>query len=115
MGLKPEQLVGAAVSASTGRSVAGMSGVVALKLGSQAVALEIVDGRVLGPASPLEAPVTVPLTGPQLSALLDGSVSMAQAFMKGDLKPEGATGPLLALIELFEDGDFRRQLSAASE
>ena len=114
MGVKAEQLVDAAVTASAGRSVAGMSGVVGLKLGSQAVALEIVDGRVVGPASPLEAPVTVPLTGPQLSALIDGSVSMAQAFMKGDLKPEGATGPLLALIELFEDGDFRQQLAAAS-
>lgn len=114
MAVDVEQLVGAAVAASAGRSVAGMSGVVALTLGKQALGLEIVDGRVVGPASPLEAPVTVPLTGPQLSALLDGSVSMAQAFMKGDLKPEGATGPLLALIELFEDENFRRQLASAA-
>jgi len=114
MGLNAEQLVGAAVAASAGRTVAGMSGVVALNLGGEAVALEIVDGRVVGPASPLEAPVMVPLTGPQLSALLDGSVSMAQAFMTGDLKPEGATGPLLALIELFEDGDFRHQLATSA-
>jgi len=114
MAVDAEHFVEAAVAASAGRSVAGMSGVVGLSVGKQAVALEIVDGRVVGPASPLEAPVTVPLTGPQLSALVDGSVSMAQAFMKGDLKPEGATGPLLALIELFEDGDFRRQLAAVA-
>ena len=109
-----EQLAGAAVAASAGRSVAGLSGVVALNLGKQAVGLEIVDGRVVGPASPGEAAVAVPLTGAQLSALVDGSLSMAQAFMKGDLKPEGATGPLLALIELFEDGEFRRQLAASA-
>lgn len=114
MAVNAEQLVGAAVAASAARSVAGMSGVVGLTVGGQAVALEIVDGRVVGPASPLEAPVNVPLTGPQLSAFLDGSVSMAQAFMKGDLKPEGATGPLLALIELFEDSDFRQQLATAA-
>ena len=115
MGLRADVLVDAAAAASAGRSVAGMSGVVAVNLDGQAVGLEIVDGRVVGAASPLEAPVTVPLTGTQLSAVLDGTVSMAQAFMKGDLKPEGATGPLLALIELFEDGDFRRELAAASD
>jgi putative sterol carrier protein len=106
-----EALVSGAVTASAARRASGLSGRVAINLDGSEVGLEIVDGRVVGAVPPAEAAVAVPLSGAQLAAILDGSVSMAQAFMKGDLKPEGATGPLLALIELFEDDEFRKRLA----
>lgn len=107
-----EEWVAAMVEASADRSAPGASGVVAFAIGKtkQAV-VEIVDGRVTGAVDD-EPPVTIPLTAKQLSALVDGSESLAQAFMRGDVKPVGATGPLLAAVELFEDANFRQRFAA---
>jgi putative sterol carrier protein len=109
--LTSDRFMGGVIAASSHRAGSGTSGLVALSTTSAQVGLEIVDGRVVGPVAATETAVAVPLTGPQLQAILDGSMSMAQAFMRGDIKPEGATGALLALIELFEDDDFRRRLA----
>lgn len=108
-----ESLLAAVMAASEGREGSGRSGSVALLVAGAPVGLDIVDGRVVGPAPVDGAPVRVPVTADQLSAIIDGSQSLAQSFMRGDVKPEGATGPLLALIELFEDADFRHRLAAA--
>ncbi|MEM8922303.1 MAG: SCP2 sterol-binding domain-containing protein [Actinomycetota bacterium] len=103
--------IGQLVEASAART-SERSGVVELAIGKTKQArFEIADGRVVGPTE-AEAGVRVPVTGKQLTALLDGEESLAQAFMRGDVKPEGATGPLLALVELFEDATFREQLAA---
>ena len=59
------------------------------------------------------AQVTVPLTVGQCRDIVVGTESLAQGFMRGDIKPEGATGPLLALIELFEDAGFRQHLAGS--
>ncbi|MEM9131637.1 MAG: SCP2 sterol-binding domain-containing protein [Actinomycetota bacterium] len=73
----------------------------------------IEGGRVTGPVDDeAEVGVRVPLTGAQLTALIDGSESLAQAFMRGDIKPEGSTGHLLPLVELFEDVSFRQRFAA---
>jgi hypothetical protein len=106
-------LADAAVAASAERRASGRSGVVAVDLDGAVVGMEIVDGRVLRTVAAAEAAVAVPLTGAQLRAIVDGSLSLAQGFMRGDIKPEGATGPLLALIELFEDADFRSRLATS--
>ena len=100
------------VEASDDPSIrASRSGVITLKIGkTKAATLSIVDGRVVG-AVDEEATVAVPVTAKQLAALMDGSESMAQAFIRGDIKPEGATGPLVALIELFEDPCFKQRLA----
>lgn len=111
LAVEPDRFVELAVTASAGRSAAPTSGVVALRVDGAEIGLEIVDGRVVGPGAVGEAGVAVPLTGGQLRAIVEGSLSLAQAFMKGDVKPEGATGPLLALIELFEDEEFRLGLA----
>lgn len=106
----------AVVEASDHRS--GSSGLVALAIGKkQRALLDIVDGRVASakPVTPDEAEVagvTVPVTAAQLAAIVAGEESLAQAFMRGDVKPEGATGPLLAVVELFEDPEFRSRLGA---
>lgn len=100
----------AAVEASDHRS--GPSGVVAIAIGKTTPAvLDIVEGRVVGAGAADEAGVTIPLTAAQLEAIVTGAESLAQAFMRGDVKPEGATGPLLAAIELFEDDRFRTRLA----
>ncbi|MGF1599563.1 MAG: SCP2 sterol-binding domain-containing protein [Acidimicrobiales bacterium] len=104
--------VAALVEASAGRTGLGRTAVVAFAVGQtkQAV-VTIVDGRVEGPSG--DAPgVTIPLTAKQLAAIVDGSESLAEAFMRGDVKPEGSTGPLLAAVELFEDASFRQRLAA---
>jgi hypothetical protein len=106
--------VGALVEASQGRSGCGSGGggVVAIAVGkTKRAVFSIEDGRVGEPADG-EPGVTVPVTAKQLAAIVDGTESLAQAFMRGDVKPEGSTGPLLALIELFEDPEFRTRLAA---
>ncbi len=116
MALSLDDLVGSAiVTASDHRS--GSSGQVVLAVGkTKRALLDIDDGRVVAARMvPVEeageVPVTVPVTSTQLGALVAGEESLAQAFMRGDVKPEGATGPLLALIELFEDPTFRSRLA----
>lgn len=91
----------------------GRSGVVAIAIGKKKLAvLDIIEGRVAVGAAPEAAAVTIPVTGKQLDAILSGEESLAQAFMRGDVKPAGATGALLAAIELFEDTDFRQRLDS---
>lgn len=104
--------VAAVAEASADRSGVGTAGVVAITIGKtrQAV-LHIEDGRVQAPGEGVEAGVTIPLTARQLEAIVAGTESLAQSFMRGDVKPVGATGPLLAAIELFEDVSFRQRLA----
>ena len=104
--------VGAIAEASADRQ--GRSGVVAIAVGKKKLAvLDITEGRVAVGADPASAEVTIPVTGSQLEAILSGEESLAQAFMRGDVKPEGATGALLAAVELFEDAEFRLRLVRA--
>lgn len=124
--LSPEAFVARAVAASAGRGPVPASGRVTLAVDGSTISLEIRDGRVVGspgagaddaepgePGEPAEPAVVVPVTAAQLQAMAEGSASMAQAFMRGDLKPEGSTRALLALIELFEDPSFRQGLVGA--
>jgi hypothetical protein len=90
------------------------SALVAFTIGkSQRVALEIVDGRVVGPspAGDDEVDVSIPVTAQQLAGFADGSQSMSRAYMRGDLKPVGSTGALLAILALFDDPSFRAALA----
>ncbi|MEM7276407.1 MAG: hypothetical protein AAF547_25265 [Actinomycetota bacterium] len=110
-----DAFVAGLVDASAGVGAAGRSATVAITIGkTQSAILEIVDGRVVGgrvgPAEEDEVGVTVPVTGDQLAAFCDGSASVAQDYMRGDLKPVGSTGALLAFVELFENPDFRAGL-----
>ena len=97
--------------ASSDRDGPPLSGVVEIAVGKTKQArFTIADGRVVGPTDD-DAGVRVPVTAKQLAALMEGSESLAQAYIRGDIKPEGATGPLLALVELFEDETFRSRLA----
>ncbi len=112
-----QEWVSAVIDASDHR--VGSSGVVAIAIGkTKKAVLEIVDGRVtdgrsVGKDDPGDVGVTIPVTGSQLEALVSGQESLAQAFMRGDVKPEGSTGPLLAAVELFEDERFLERLGSA--
>ncbi|MGI9615837.1 MAG: SCP2 sterol-binding domain-containing protein [Acidimicrobiales bacterium] len=110
-----DEWLAAVATASAPRAGTGRSGRVAITIGkSKRAVLDIVDGEVkaVDEAIDDEPAVTVPVTAKQLVAVIDGDESLAQAFMRGDVKPVGATGPLLAVIELFEDDDFRQRLAA---
>lgn len=119
-------------AASADRS-GSYSGTVAIELGKKDKAvLAIVDGQVVSTAvgedalaaadsaepgapvpddgTPAPVGVTIPMTDEQLGSFLDGTASLARAYMVGDVKPVGATGPLLALVELFESEEFRSRL-----
>lgn len=105
----------AMVAASAAVSEPGSSSaVVAMAIGKkQKVVLDIVEGRVTGAGADDDAAVTVPTTAAQLADFVNGSESVARAYMQGDLKPVGATGAFLPLVELFEDAGFRQALAAA--
>jgi hypothetical protein len=93
---------------------AGLPGraVVALTVDDDPQAVfEIVDGRVSGPADGDDVGVTVPLRSEQLASFVAGDDSLARAYMRGDVKPVGSTGPLLAVVELLEDGAVLARLS----
>ncbi len=99
-------------SADLGRD-GGRSGTVAVTIGKkQKAVLDIVDGRVVGPGDDDAVATTVPVTADQLAAFVDGSQSVARAYMQGDLKPVGSTGAFLAMVELFENPAFRENLTA---
>ncbi len=100
------------VEASSQRTmVAGLDGVIELTIGkTTSTTVEIIDGRVVG-ESDKAAEVQVPFTKKQLEAWAEGQFGPSVAFMKGDLKPVGATGPLLALLAVLDDDDVRARLS----
>lgn len=69
------------------------------------VVVAIESGRVVG-LSEDEAEVSVSTTLEQLRAYGDRSRSIAEDYMRGDIKPVGSTGAFLALVELFENDDL---------
>lgn len=109
-----EAWVDGLVAASAAIGTPGdQSAVVAFTIGKkQKAVLNIVDGRITGAGDEEQVAVTVPVTADQLTAFGDGSESFARSYMMGDVKPVGATGALLAVIQLFENPEFRAALAA---
>lgn len=101
-----DAFVDAIVAATADRAeLAGSSGIVGLGIGKKVLAtLEIVDGRVVGPTD-AEPAVTIVFTGAQVESWLGGELHLSQAYMRGDLKPVGHTGPLTAALEILDDAD----------
>lgn len=86
----------------------GLAATVAVCVGSdERVVLEIRNGQVVG-TSDVEAQVELPLTAAQVEALTDGSLSLARAYMRGDVKPVGPSGAIAVVVEVFEaDGTWQ--------
>lgn len=103
--------VASLVEASSERApVSGLDGVVELTIGkTTSTTVAIIDGRVVG-ESDKTAEVQVPFTKKQLEAWAEGEFAPSVAFMKGDLKPVGSTGPLLALLAVLDDAEVRARL-----
>ncbi len=96
------------VALSAGREpIPGMTGVVALGIGSKVdttnahVFLSITDGIADGSTSNTPD-VTLPFTKRQVERWLEGELVLTEAYMKGDIKPVGASGPLFAALELLD-------------
>ncbi len=70
---------------------------------TRSATVTVANGRLVGSGDPADSGVTIPVTNDQLASFVVGSVSMAEAYMRGDCKPVGATGPLLVLVEVFEN------------
>ena len=87
--------------------IPGLSGDVGLGIGSKvdaskvSVVIAIVDGRVTGPTD-RSPEVIIGLSKKQVPEWLAGELVLAAAYMKGDLKPVGASGPLFAGLELLD-------------
>lgn len=96
--------VEAVVAASAQReAIRGLDGIVTLAIGKTTkVTLDIASGRVTGRVD-AAGEVEVPFTKAQLAAWADGEFDLSVAYMKGDLKPTGATGPFLALLAVMDD------------
>lgn len=81
----------------------GLAATLALCVGpDEPTVLEIRDGQVVG-TSDGEAQVELPLTAAQVEALADGTLSLARAYMRGDVKPVGSSGAIAVVVEVFED------------
>lgn len=94
----------ALVAASAERElVPGLCGIVGFGVGKKIQAtVSIVDGRAQ--ETDAEEPgVHIPFTGAQALAWRAGELNLTQAYTKGDLKPVGRTGDLLAALELLDD------------
>lgn len=110
--LSPEW-VEALASASAERDGADLGGVVAVTIGkTRRAVFEIAGGRVVG-ASDAEPGVAIPVTGAQLDAWTRGELDLSVAYMRGDIKPEGSTGTLLAALEVLSDPQVSVNLRAA--
>lgn len=65
---------------------------------------DIADGRITGlsvaeaPGPDDEVEVTVPLSRVHAEGVLTGEIDPAQAYMRGDLKPEGSSRAWFALL-----------------
>ncbi len=65
------------------------------------VTMAIVDGRVTGTTErPAEA--IIGLSKKQVPLWLSGELVLAAEYMKGDLKPTGASGAIFAGLELLD-------------
>ena len=81
----------------------GLDARIALCLGSTTRrVLDIRGGQVVA-VDEGEAEVELPLTAAQLEAIAAGRLSVARAYMRGDLKPVGSSGAVLVAVEVFED------------
>lgn len=87
--------------------IPGLSGDIGLGIGSKvdaskvAVVISIVDGRVIGPTD-RPAECIIGLSKKQVPLWLDGDIVLAAEYMKGDLKPTGASGAIFAGLELLD-------------
>ncbi len=111
-----EDFVAQLVTATADRDdAAGLTGIVELALGkTKSVVFQLADGRVTGVADGVEpgaANVRIQFTGAQRAAWLAGELDLTKAYMRGDLKPEGRSGDLIAALQLLDDPDVYRQLT----
>lgn len=103
-----EAFVAELVVASAARApIPGLSGDIGLGIGSKvdaskvAVVIAIVDGQVTGSTDrPAEA--VIGLSKKQVPDWLSGELVLAAEYMKGDLKPTGASRPIFAGLELLD-------------
>ena len=101
-----EALVTASASA-TEDQIGDRSGIIELTIGKKRRAVvSMIDGRVVGPsdAEGDDIDVSIPFTERQLKGYVSGDDSIAQAYVRGDVKPVGSSGPWLAFVELVESG-----------
>lgn len=79
---------------------------VTLDVGKQGVAsLLIEDGAfsaVVDGDVEFDQAVKIPVSQRQLSELVDGSLALSTAYMKGDIKPEGSSRALMMAVEVFD-------------
>lgn len=108
-----EEWVEALIEASTAADddqIGDRSGVIELTIGKKRRAVvAMVEGRVVGPsdAEGDDIDVSIPFSDDQLRAYLSGDESIARAYIRGDVKPVGSTGPWLSFVELVESGALK--------
>jgi len=104
----------AMVEASNERANPGLGdATVAFTIGKTKQLTFVVAGGQVVSGAPLEqAQVKVPFKKAQLEAVVQGEQSLAQEFIRGDIKPEGSTGAFASAVELFEDELFRSRFAA---
>lgn len=97
----------AASAAATDDQVGERSGIIELTIGkNRRAVVAMVEGRVIGPsnAEADDIDVSIPMSDDQLRAYLSGEESIAKAYIRGDVKPVGSSGPWLSFVELVESG-----------
>lgn len=78
---------------------------------------DVADGRVTqvkifdAAGTDDEVDTTVPLTRANAEAVIAGEIDPAQAYMRGDLKPEGSSGAWFALLSAWARPEVRQALT----
>jgi|GEM_PF-5759252 len=79
----------------------GLSGTVALQVNKIKLSIKISDGQVEELNESEQPDLQLKLSEQDLSDIITGTKSFEEDFIRGDVKPEGSTGSILALCELF--------------
>ena len=80
----------------------GLDARVAVVVEDERSVLRIDDGRICVDDG-AEVEVEVPLSAAQALAVAAGELSLAVAYMRGDVKPVGSSGALAVFLEVVED------------
>ncbi len=91
-----------AIEATAARVETGLAGTAAILIGKTVqISFGIADGRIvaLGDGEPA---CELPFTKVQMESYLAGEMKLAVAYMRGDFKPTGSTGSILAAIDALD-------------
>jgi len=99
----PEEIISKLNKATDSNSnLDSLSGRVSLKVGKQTVELGIVNSAFKILKDDQASDLNIKLSDSEFESLCNGELPLSENFIKGDFKPEGSIGSLLAFLAATE-------------